>query len=201
MAKRPRIRLRRFLYLNEEMTNEFLAQLEGGLFAEEQQTETTKQEKGGGLGARLGPVNADARLSSGGEETAARTVQQVAEASFSRLMAHLETGEALQFLETFDEDVWNHSREEKPSRWRRSCRFLPCFSSQAWLRASSPFWAFLVLRVRSRTLPGQRKVWRLRRQSPTCSKKYRHRGARRSAALQVRRAAGAPVPPNRYFEP
>jgi hypothetical protein len=105
-----RLRLRRFLYLNDAMTNEFLAQLEGGLFAEEQQTETTKQESGLGGGARLGPIQAEGRRSSGGQETAARTVQQVVEAAFSRLVGHLEAGDALQFLDGFDEAIWDQLR-------------------------------------------------------------------------------------------
>src|SRR5688572_29598659 len=103
----PKLRLRRFLYLNESLTDEFLAQLEGGLYSEESQTVTDTKERGGSLGGRVGPLEGKASKGSAGEETTERTIRQVAEGAFTRLAEHLEEQGALQPLDAFDEDIWD----------------------------------------------------------------------------------------------
>jgi hypothetical protein len=104
MAK---MRLRRFLYLDGDLTDEYLAQAEGGLYEEEDQTSTGSTEKGAGLGAGVGPVSAKAGASSEHQESRARKVRQTEESAFSRLATLLNDADSVQWLETFDEEVWD----------------------------------------------------------------------------------------------
>lgn len=105
-----RLRLRRFLYLDESLTNNFLAQLEGGLYDEESQTTTTGQERKRGAGGGLGPVKAELTGSRTGEDVTSRTVRQVADGAFARLAARLEQDDAVQWLEALDDGIWRQLR-------------------------------------------------------------------------------------------
>ncbi len=102
--------LRSFLYLDGELTGEFLAQLEGGRYSEEDQSRKGQRdlELGGGLGAA--GVTAKAAKSSGSEAEASRTVRQTAESEFARLADFLNGANALQFLDALDEGIWAQIR-------------------------------------------------------------------------------------------
>src|SRR3954464_8427365 len=104
------VRFRRFLYLDPEITDAFLAQVEGGLYAEEEQTTRDTSTRGVAAGAAVGPLRAEGARGGSGEETVSRTVQLVAEGNFARLSAHLERQGASQYLQSFDEDIWNQLR-------------------------------------------------------------------------------------------
>lgn len=103
----PKLKLRRFLYLDGNLTNEFLAQVEGGLYDEESQSATGRSERGlkGGLGA--GPLSAGGALGSVDEEERARTMRQTEESAFSRLASTLEENESVQWLESLDQSIWD----------------------------------------------------------------------------------------------
>ena len=109
-APATRLRLRRFLYLDESITNEYLAQVEGGLYVEEAQSESTVREGGAGLRGRAGPIGAELSRSRALEETTSRTVRQTPEALFDRLAGHLENEEAVQYLDGFDDSIWEQLR-------------------------------------------------------------------------------------------
>jgi hypothetical protein len=51
------LKLRRFLYLDGDLTDEYLAQAEGGLYSEEDQSSTASSGKGGKFGLGVGPVS------------------------------------------------------------------------------------------------------------------------------------------------
>ncbi len=106
----PALRLRRFLYLDETLNRNFLAQLEGGTYDEEAQTTVTDQERKRGLTGRAGPIGAEVTGSRSGQDTASRTVRQVADGEFTRLMGLLEEAGAVQWLEAFDESIWRQLR-------------------------------------------------------------------------------------------
>lgn len=99
--------LRRFLYLDSELTGEFLAQLEGGRYTEEEQSRRGEsgRELGGGLAA--GGLTAKAGKGSASEEASSRKVQQTPESEFARLAEALQASDSLQFLDALDEAIWN----------------------------------------------------------------------------------------------
>jgi hypothetical protein len=103
MAK---MRLRRFLYLDGDLTSEFLAQAEGGLYSEEDQSTTASSEKGGKVGVSVGPAGAEVGAGKGAQESRARKMRQTEESGFSRLAALLEGSESVQWLDSLDESIW-----------------------------------------------------------------------------------------------
>jgi hypothetical protein len=102
----PPIKLRHFLYLDSDLTNEFLAQVEGGLFDEEEQSTTGTSDKAVGGGVSAGPVQAGAGRGSSQEEARARLVRQTQESAFNRLAGLLEQTESVQWLESLDEEIF-----------------------------------------------------------------------------------------------
>lgn len=101
-----RFRLRRFMYLDEELTDRFLAQAEGGLYDEESQSETENSGRTRGAGLRAGPATAEAAKDSGQQITTSKTVRQTADAAFTRLAGLLEADDAVQYLDAFDSAIW-----------------------------------------------------------------------------------------------
>jgi hypothetical protein len=102
----PRI-LRRFLYLDPELTDEYLAQAEGGLYDEEEQNRSSASGKEGEGGLAVGPLHVGGGGSKTEEEGLAKRVRQVAESSFTRLDALLRADDDVQWLETVDDEVWD----------------------------------------------------------------------------------------------
>lgn len=99
--------LRQFLYLNEDLLDQFLSQLEGGLYEEEARTSRASTDKGvgGGLG---GPVRAEARRSKGAEESLSRTVRQTPSSKFDRLMSGLAASDGVRLIEDVpDDSAWS----------------------------------------------------------------------------------------------
>ncbi len=82
--------LRRFLYLDAELTGEFLAQVEGGRFSEEQQTERGEEGKD---------------LSRSTQDERSRTLQQTPESEFHRL-TELLGEDGIRFVDAVDHEVW-----------------------------------------------------------------------------------------------
>ncbi len=103
----PPLRLRRFLYLDGDLTDEFLAQAEGGLYDEEAQSTTERSHRGVGGGLGAGPVSVGGEKGGVDEEARARLVRQTQESSFSRLAAMLERSDSVQWLESLDRGIWD----------------------------------------------------------------------------------------------
>lgn len=82
MAK---MRLRRFLYLDGDLTDEFLAQAEGGLYSEEDQSTTATSEKSGKVGLSAGPAAAEVGAGKGGQESRARKMRRPRRAASAAL--------------------------------------------------------------------------------------------------------------------
>jgi hypothetical protein len=102
-----KLKLRRFLYLDGKLTDEFLAQVEGGLYDEESQSAIGRAERGvkGNLG--VGPLSAGGSRGSADEEERARVIRQTQESAFSRLAKTLEENESVQWLESLDQEIWD----------------------------------------------------------------------------------------------
>lgn len=102
--------LRDFLYLNERLTSMHLSELEGGSYEEEEQRRTQAQERSRSGSLRAGPLGGDAARGVTGEETTTRTVRQTPEAEYRRLEQLLERENGLQWLEAFDDAIWEQLR-------------------------------------------------------------------------------------------
>lgn len=102
--------LRQFLYRDDELIQEFLAQLEGGVFDED--AETTRRSSGKRAGGRLRPALAELELGRGSEEAreVERIVKQTGASRFDRFYTALDEGGSLQFLDHIDEEIWHQIR-------------------------------------------------------------------------------------------
>lgn len=98
--------LRNFLYLDERLTSQYLAQLEGGIYEHEDQSVTDRRNRGGEAGAKAGPFSAKGATGSAAEETSSRTMRQTPEGNYRRLERLLEDENAVQWLDAFDDDIW-----------------------------------------------------------------------------------------------
>jgi hypothetical protein len=102
--------LRRFLYLDFELTLEFLAQVDRGIFMEEEQRDVVRHDKkiGGDLSAAVGGVGLGAQAGKGssGEAEATRTMIQTPESTFGRLYDVLTSTSDIQWLEALDDGIW-----------------------------------------------------------------------------------------------
>ncbi|MEA2192596.1 MAG: hypothetical protein QOI73_2717 [Solirubrobacteraceae bacterium] len=99
--------LRNFLYLDERLTSQYLAQLEGGTYAEEDQSTKDARNRGGEAGAKVGPLAAKGSKGSAAEEISSRRMRQTAEGDYRRLEKLLDAEDAVQWLDAFDDDIWN----------------------------------------------------------------------------------------------
>lgn len=101
-----RIRLRNFLYLDATLTDEFLGQIEGGIYESESLTSKSRAERG--VGGSVGAASVSVGAGKGGsdEEASERLVRQTAESRFNRLAELLEESDSVQWLESLDEEIW-----------------------------------------------------------------------------------------------
>lgn len=105
--------LREFLYRRDDLVGQFLAQLEGGVYDEEQITEQNQSGSGVGGGLAAGPLTASAERRSQGNREASRTMRQTHESRFNRLLTRLEGQEAVQFLAALDDAIWDELRRNE----------------------------------------------------------------------------------------
>lgn len=104
--------LRHFLYRDDSLVEEFLSQVEGGVFDEVQ--ETRREEGGAPLGDTVAldtPTEAGSSSHDQSREES-RRIRQTGASRFERL--HRALGDDLQYLETVDEDGWTALRRGEP---------------------------------------------------------------------------------------
>jgi len=109
----PKVKLRRFLYLDAARTDEFLAQAEGGIYDEESQKNTGHSSRGMEGKFGYGPVGVTGGKQSGSEEERTRVMRQTEEAAFSRLANLLEENESVQWLENLDKGIWDQLKRSE----------------------------------------------------------------------------------------
>ncbi|WP_148660129.1 DUF6414 family protein [Streptomyces globisporus] len=105
--------LRRFLYLDEQLVRESLAQADSGII--EEQTITRTNSKDGKLGGdlKLGPAAAKAEKGKVSSEEIAQVLKQTPESQFNRLYQWLEDSSQMVEIFAADAEVWRglHSGE------------------------------------------------------------------------------------------
>lgn len=94
------------MYLDEDVMAQYLSQLEGGVYEEEEQSESGQRERGVGANLKGGPVGAEAKRGTSSTETRSRTMRQTPEASYARLEALLKPDDQPQWFEAFDTTLW-----------------------------------------------------------------------------------------------
>lgn len=107
MYRQTVVVLREFLYRRDDLVDQFLAQLEGGLYDEEQVTDQSASAGRLGAGVAFGPLNANADRQREVQRESQRTVRQTPESRFNRVHELLSQHEAVQYLSSLDDGIWN----------------------------------------------------------------------------------------------
>jgi hypothetical protein len=102
----PAIVLRDFTYLNVDLVQTFLAQLEGGITQEAQTRTTENAAKGADAGVSAGPLQVKANLKKGAGQEVSQTVSQTPSSELARLHRLLAAAGGIQELEAMDEAIW-----------------------------------------------------------------------------------------------
>lgn len=99
-------KLRRFMYLNDEIVGQFLAQVEGGEFDEQRITDQQGSSSGIGVGMKAGPASAHADRGKTGSSQAETVVRQSGPSRFNRLHRILAAEHELSSLNVADDEIW-----------------------------------------------------------------------------------------------
>lgn len=99
-------KLRRFMYLNDDIVGQFLAQVEGGEFDEQRITDQQGSSSGLGLSVKAGPASAHADRGKSGSSQAETVVRQSGPSRFNRLHSILEADHQLSSLNVADDGIW-----------------------------------------------------------------------------------------------
>lgn len=102
--------LRNFLYLDAELTLEFVGQLEGGVSLTEKVTSHEAGDKALKASAGLGPVGVSAGLGQRTNEERERTIDQTPASLFDSLFTALDNAGQVQYLSALDQAIWNQLR-------------------------------------------------------------------------------------------
>jgi hypothetical protein len=86
---------REFLYLDARLVEEFLAQVEGGIYDEEQEKSSSGKSGGINAGLKASVVQAGGKRDTSNTEEVARTRRQTPESRYNRLHEYLEESESL----------------------------------------------------------------------------------------------------------
>lgn len=102
--------LRQFLYRDDELIKEFLAQIEGGIFDEDTRKTSASDTRGRSGGIHAGPVKGGVERDREDSTESEMVVRQTGASEFERLYNSLDSTEAIQFLESCDDEIWNQIR-------------------------------------------------------------------------------------------
>ncbi|MGB8343713.1 MAG: hypothetical protein WCD86_02460 [Ktedonobacteraceae bacterium] len=103
----PKRVLRSFLYLDENIVDDYLAQFEGGIVEGLYTSkDTTTGVKGGGGGIKIGIATGNANISSTSTTETSQTIRETFAARFTRLYDHLAHDELIQPLNGFDLTIY-----------------------------------------------------------------------------------------------
>lgn len=103
----PKRILRSFLYLDENIVDDYLAQFEGGIVEGPYTSkDTTTGVKGGGGGIKIGIATGNANVSSTSTTETSQIIRETPVAKFTRLYDHLADDELIQPLNGFDLAVY-----------------------------------------------------------------------------------------------
>lgn len=102
-----RLVLRQFLYLDQDLLDEFLGHLEGGLFDEEHERAEESTSKSRSLGGEAKVVRGNLGRSNDSGASTERVVRQTPSSNFERFRRQVVEQEGLQALGALDDAIWN----------------------------------------------------------------------------------------------
>lgn len=100
------MKLRNFLYLNNEMLDSYIAAIDGGVHNSEIVTQTRANQKSGGLRANIGVVSGNAQAGKGRNEKIKKNVQISPSAKFSRLYDYLQNEGQAEYYQSLNDDIF-----------------------------------------------------------------------------------------------
>jgi hypothetical protein len=131
--------LRSFLYLDENIVDDYLAQFEGGILEGPYSTkDTTTGSREGGGGLKFGPAEGSGKGAYSSYSETTQTIRETPVTKFTRLYNLLEEDDAIQPLNGFDLDVYKQIQlgeiievrgEAKLPQWEHLAKAVSDFSS------------------------------------------------------------------------
>ncbi|MEA2683135.1 MAG: hypothetical protein QOK05_1463 [Chloroflexota bacterium] len=109
----PRLILRDFTYLNRDLVQRFLGQLEEGLTQDAQTTTTRGGSKGAGGGVTAGPMTGRVDLRKTAGHEVSQTVSQTPASEFARLHRLMTEADGIQPLAAMDDGIWGQIQKNE----------------------------------------------------------------------------------------
>lgn len=100
-------RLRYFLYRDDHIVSQFLEQLEGGFYDEENIRQHASGGNSVGVGIKAGPLGANADRTKAHSTESELSLRQTGPSRFSRFHELASTDEAIQVLDACDDAIWD----------------------------------------------------------------------------------------------
>lgn len=101
------MKLREFLYLDDGLTTQYLAQLDGGEMMSEERSESSTKLGSAGIKGNLAGVGGDLSKEKSSEASTSISIRATPEAKFAKLESTLEAADSLQYLDAFDQEIWD----------------------------------------------------------------------------------------------
>ena len=105
--------LREFLFRRDDLVSQFLEQIEGGAYDDEQITDRSQSSTGLAGSAGISSTKLSGERKKQGEHESAITLRQTAASRFNRLYDLLHEREDVQPLEALDLSIWNQLRRNE----------------------------------------------------------------------------------------
>lgn len=115
--------LRNFLYLNEQMLDNYLSAIEGYIPTKVIQTSKISNGKNAGIGVSSKLLTAEAKFNKGNEIETQMEVEISPASKIQKLIDYLNKEEGLSFYDTMDENIWEALYRETVVEFMGTIRF------------------------------------------------------------------------------
>ncbi|MCB0882976.1 MAG: hypothetical protein KDC33_12275 [Thermoleophilia bacterium] len=131
--------LRSFQYLDDVLVRQFLAQLEGGTYDEEDLSEKTGGTRGGEISAKAGPLSGRGSRESIAEQEISRRIKQTPESEYDRFEKLLDERNELQWIEVLDDDIFGSLRRGEALSIESDLKVPSLFRLMDMAESAAPF--------------------------------------------------------------
>lgn len=115
--------LRNFLYLNEQMLNDYLSAIEGFMATKVIQTTKQTNTKNAGIGINAKFVNGDLGKKSNNELETQMEVQITPASKVQKLIDYLNADEPIKFYDSMNEEIWQSIQRDEVIEFMGTVRF------------------------------------------------------------------------------
>lgn len=115
--------LRNFLYLNEQMLNDYLSAIEGFMATKVIQTTKQTNSKNAGIGVSAKLINGNLGKKSNNEFETQMEVQITAASKVQKLIDYLNSEDPIKFYDYVDEDIWKSIQRDEIVEFMGTVRF------------------------------------------------------------------------------